>query len=810
MKETDSGGKNAMPQNTVVPDAPASPKAIEPSFLNAVPHFLPLAVFPLIIAALVYGGWWIAAPFVFFMLAGPLDIALGDDKRNMDPFKTTERRLIWHNLPVWFWAFLWPPVLAFGLWQILVADQFSIWECALLVVVLTVEGQAVFIVGHELIHRRETWERRLGEFLLASASYPQYATEHIYIHHAQVGTPMDVGSAPKGVSFWRYFPREVASNLTGSWRVARDRLARRGLPVWHYRNQFWRYGVETLFWYGLVLWMGGPWAVLGYALLCLSTVFSMKVSNYMQHYGLRRIRRPNGRFEKVQPRHSWNANYKFSNWMFYNMQRHPDHHAAASRQYPLLQNRAADESPQLPGSYAKMFNLVLRPRRWFETMDPLVDEWRAHFYPEIDDWSAYDSPVSEARPEAFDAIVEIFGAAPRLAKWIERSPELLDGLNDREFSDLDLPKGFGPDPRSEAVARRGLTRLYWTREFDAAEMKERIAEIPVQDAADTIDTVRNWSNDKAFQVGMHTLRGNLSPAEAGMALSNLAEASISTVLASVVEEVADRHAGEAAVAAVLLGDLASGEAAPGVDIAVLFVHDGGRPADREALCRRFNEALTDLSSASLLFAPAPPRWQGAAAVALGDLEDFCRKVANAGEGPDLTRARCIFETGEAGIGRRFDEIRRRVQSEGAANGELRKAFETVPVSGLASFVGRPGGLRDVERAARLLRPKQVPGDDPASGAVSVFRSAGVEPLAEAASLWRNLQGILRLVGEEDFKAEEAGPKARAIIASACGAENFEALGAQVEDTASRAAAAIAALARTDALATGSDGASAPS
>ena len=801
-----------MPQNTVVPDAPASPKAIEPSFLNALPHFLPLAVFPLIIAALVYGGWWIAAPFVFFMLAGPLDIALGDDERNMDPFKTTERRLIWHNLPVWFWAFLWPPVLAFGLWQILAADRFSTWECVLLAVVLTVEGQAVFIVGHELIHRRETWERRLGEFLLASASYPQYATEHIYIHHAQVGTPMDVGSAPKGVSFWRYFPREVASNLTGSWRVARDRLARRGLPVWHYSNQFWRYGVETLFWYGLVLWMGGPWAVLGYALLCLSTVFSMKVSNYMQHYGLRRIRRPNGRFEKVQPRHSWNANYKFSNWMFYNMQRHPDHHAAASRQYPLLQNRGADESPQLPGSYARMFNLVLRPRRWFETMDPLVDEWRAHFYPEIDDWSAYDSPVSEARPEAFDAIVEIFGAAPRLAKWIERNPELLDSLKDREFTDLDLPKGFGPDPRSEAVARRGLTRLYWTREFDAAEMKERIAEIPVQDAADTIDTVRNWSNDKAFQVGMHTLRGNLSPAEAGVALSNLAEASISTVLASVVEEAAERrgHDGEAAVAAILLGDLASGEAAPGADIAVLFVRDGGRPADREALCRRFNEALAELSGASLLFAPAPPGWQGAAAVAPGDLEDFCRNAAKAGEGPDITRARCIFETGDAGIGRRFDETRRRVLAEGVANGEVREASDSAAVPGLASFAGRPGGLRDVERAARLLRPKQGRGDDPASGAAAVFRNAGAEPLAEAASLWRNLQGILRLVGEEDFKAEEAGPKAKAVIASACGAENFEALGAEVEDTASRAAAAIAALARTDALATGSDGASVPS
>ena len=111
-------------------------------------------------------------------------------------------------------------------------------------------------------------------------------------------------------------------------------------------------------------------------------------------------------------------------------------------------------------SYAKIFNLAVRPKRWFATMDPLVDRWRAQFYPEIDDWSAYDSPVSAARPEAFDTVVEIYSAAPRLAKWIERNPELLDSLQDREFTDLDLPKGFGSDPEAEAIARQGLTRLY--------------------------------------------------------------------------------------------------------------------------------------------------------------------------------------------------------------------------------------------------------------------------------------------------------------------------------------------------------------
>ncbi len=388
--------------------------AIEPSFPNALPHFLALAVFPLVINAAVRGGWWLALPLAFYGVASLFDTKLGTDERNLDPERTLESGLFWYVLAVWMWAVLWPVTLVFSLWQMLVAGHLAAWEIALMAVVLAMVAQSVFIAGHEMIHRHSAWERRFGEFLLSSVSYPHYVTEHIYIHHALVGTPGDVGSAPKGQSFWHYFPREVASNLTGAWRVQRERLARRHLPVWHYSNPFWRYFTECAFWYGLIGWMGGAWAVAVYFALCFGVVFSMKISNYLQHYGLRRIRLPSGKFERVQPRHSWSAARKLDNWLFFNMQRHPDHHAVAGRRYPLMQHHGADRSPQLPEGYGKMFALALFPRRWFETMDPLVDEWRARFYPQIEDWSAYDSAAFATRPAAFEAIEEILGAAPRL------------------------------------------------------------------------------------------------------------------------------------------------------------------------------------------------------------------------------------------------------------------------------------------------------------------------------------------------------------------------------------------------------------
>ena len=794
-----------MPQQSTAdgamsPDPADITQYIEPSFLNALPHYLPLVIFPLLWLAALYGGWWLLPAILFMSVAGPLDRAFGIDGRKMDPANTPARRLVWHNLPVWCWALLWPPTLVFGMWQILVADVFALWEDVLLAIVLTTEAQAVFVVGHELVHRRSTLERRIGEFLLACASYPQYATEHVYIHHAKVGTPHDVGSAPKGESFWHYFPREVASNLTNSWKVARERLARRRLPVWHYSNPFWRYGIFVGAWYGLVFWMGGIWAVPVFALLGLGCVFSMKISNYLQHYGLRRVRLPNGRWEKIMPRHSWSADWKFSNWMFFNMQRHADHHALANRPYPLLQVCGGDESPELPGTYADMMNIVLRPQRWFEKMDPLVDQWRRHFYPEIDDWSAYDSPISAARPDAFEAIAEIFGAAPRLADWIERQPELLDNLKDREFTDLDLPKGFIPDPDYESIARRGLARLYWTMEMGVQELQEQIAELPTVDASETAEVVRNWTNDKAFQVGMHVVRGNLSPAEAKTALSNLADASISSVLAAVVADFADRagplRAGGAA--ALVLGDVASREVYPGTAIRILFVHDHSHSDENKRLRGGLQEALTDLAQDSLLFAPIAPDPDFPVVLPLEALAGHYRSHAT-GDVPLFTRSRCVFEYGDAEFSRNLSEAQRGILADPALRETLLARLHAPPEypveTGISTFERMRGGLDDVERAARCL---QLTGagtglDDPAPSARDLFDHAGAAPLAQAAALWRDLQGMFSLVGGKGFDTAAAGPKVRSLVATACGHEDFDALNAAVTETANRAAAEIDAL-----------------
>ena len=778
--------------DTAVPDMP-----VLPSFANSLPYFLSLGVFPFMAIAAVQGSWWIAAPYLYFMIPDVFDAMSGADEGNMDPRHTIDRQLSWYKVSCWAWGILWPVTFVFCLWQMFLSDHLALFEIILMAFVLTTVGQVSFIVGHELIHRRAVWERRLGEVILASVSYPTYASEHIFVHHSLVGTPGDPGSAPKGVSFWRYLPREIRSNFTGAWAFERQRLTRRRLPVWHYTNPFWRYVGVTAAWYVLMYWMGGPWAVLGYVILCTCIIMSMKLINYVQHYGLRRIRLPNGRYERVQPWHSWSAAYKLSNWFFFNMQRHPDHHIAPGRRYPLLQHCGPDAAPQLPGTYVEMAGLAVRPRRWFDKMDPRVDRWRKHFYPDIDDWSAYDSPATAERPDAFEEIEEIFASAPRLAAWIDRSPELLDNLRSREFTDLDLPKGFGPTAEVESIARRGLTRLYWTRELDVAEMRARIDDYPVQDVRETVDASRNWTNDKAFQIGMHTLRGNLTPIEAGTALSNIAEASVGAVLGSIDEDFGPLGA-TGGLAAVVLGDAASGEAAPGLELRMLLVHEGGPAAHYEALCRRIRDALHALTQDSLVFAPTPREESPVTAVSLAEFGAGLGATGAPSMSGDLTRAKCVFTFGDAMIETRFGAARLEALA-GESIGEISTGEPADTVS--SPLDPERGGFEAVERAARQLRLRLADSNDglEALDAGTTFRTAAkralmggdaAERLAQAAALWRNLQGIRRLVADGALDVDSAKPGVRDAIVRACRFEAFDVLTTAVHETAGQAATDI--------------------
>jgi alkane 1-monooxygenase len=91
-------------------------------------------------------------------------------------------------------------------------------------------------------------------------------------------------------------------------------------------------------------------------------------ANYVEHYGLLRMKGPDGEYERCQPHHSWNANHTYTNLVLFQLERHSDHHANSSRRYQSL--RHFPDLPQLPSGYFGMFPLAYVPALWFKVMDP--------------------------------------------------------------------------------------------------------------------------------------------------------------------------------------------------------------------------------------------------------------------------------------------------------------------------------------------------------------------------------------------------------------------------------------------------------
>ncbi|MYB34976.1 MAG: hypothetical protein F4X92_07625 [Gammaproteobacteria bacterium] len=765
------------------------------SSLKALPFFFPIAIFPFVVAAATYGGWWLTGPFVFLLLVDQLDTSLGTDIENVNP-NQSDNRLFWFSMAVWAWVAVYFVTFIYAFRQVFVVDELAIWESVLVVLALGAVARMALNAGHDMIHRRTKLERRIGEFLMASVSFPQEVTEHVYVHHTFIGTPKDAVSAPKGQSFWQYLPRSVGRSYIDTWRVERNRLHKRRLPTWHYSNPIWRYIIETAIWYAFAYWVGGGLGLLAFASISAMGVFQLRMVDYMQHYGLQRIRRSNGRYEQVMPRHSWSIAYKLSNWFYYNAQRHADHHIFATRPYPLLKYSSPEQAPQLPGSYSAMGNLVFFPKRWFQKMDPLVDEWRKHFYPEVDNWSVYESAAYHARPDAYGEIEKIHKTSPRLADIIEHAPNLLDQLQSREFTDVNLSQALGSDPELEILARRGLARVYWTYEMNIEEIKARISELPAQGIKESIINIREWSNDKAFQVYMHVILGNLTPSEAGVAVSNLAEATIHSSLSVVYRHYSLRRA-DGGIMAALLGALGSEEAIIGGEMDVLFVYEGESDNTADGLIEHFQEALRVLASENLLigrFLSNRKPWK----VRLLDSTSLGKLVEESTDSlMNVVPARRIFLAGDMGIGKRFDKAAYEIISDDRVReteiSRLKKMTMSPEEPDFVNFMHVCGGVQDIKRAVHFLQLSHsgIP-EILAYSKLSVLQTGAshgliaadtAEHLKSAILLWRNLHGSLSLISNGNRSIEDTAMSSRSMIAKACGNEDFNTLSKIVRDTA---------------------------
>ncbi len=312
----------------------------------------------------------------------------GLNAANADP-ETPDAELFWYRLVTWIWGPL-QIATVFAVIAYVVRSDLTGWEMLGVAFGLGIAAGTVGIVyAHELMHQGAKFERHLGDLLMTSVLYGHFRSEHLLVHHRYVGTPRDPVTARYNEGFHRFFLRVLQQCLRSAWGAERAKLARATRPVWHGSNPFWRYGAMQLA-FLVVAFLVGSW--LGVALFAVHAfvaIWQLELVNYIEHYGLTRRHLGDGKYEHVQPRHSWNAAHRATNWFLINLQRHSDHHYKPDRRYPLLQNYTPEEAPQLPFGYGLMGFLAMVPPLWRRRMNPRVRAWRKQFYPDIEDWGPY-------------------------------------------------------------------------------------------------------------------------------------------------------------------------------------------------------------------------------------------------------------------------------------------------------------------------------------------------------------------------------------------------------------------------------------
>jgi len=332
---------------------------------------LPLIALGLV-AATGSGAFWFIGPVLLFGVFPLIDLWVGKDARNppddLIAWLEEDRYYRWCTyafLPIQYATLL----LACWLWargDLSVVESFGLaWTVGM------VSGVAIN-TAHELGHKRVSLERWLSKIALAQSAYGHFFIEHNRGHHVRVATPDDPASSRMGESFYAFLPRTVLGSLRSAWAIEKARLGRLGTSPWTLRNDILNAWAMTVLLFGVVAVAFGPvvvpflliQAVIGFCLL--------EVVNYMEHYGLLRRKREDGRYERTRPEHSWNSNNVASNVLLYHLQRHSDHHANPVRRYQAL--RHDDEAPQLPTGYAGMIVVAAIPPLWRRIMDPLLLE----------------------------------------------------------------------------------------------------------------------------------------------------------------------------------------------------------------------------------------------------------------------------------------------------------------------------------------------------------------------------------------------------------------------------------------------------
>ena len=335
---------------------------------------------------------WYFGPFFVFVIVPVVDLLVGRDGENppdeiVKALKNDRyyRWITYAFIPAQLAGLIWGAYLLGGGTLPGIDEPLSVAARIGLALSLGMVAGIGINTAHELGHKKQQHERWFARIALAQTFYGHFYIEHNRGHHVRVATPEDPASGRLGETVWEFMPRTVGGSLRSAWGLEKQRFVRLGGSHWTPKNDVLNaWAMSVVLWAGLTIAFG--WEILPYLVLqAIAGIWLLESVNYLEHYGMRRQRLESGRYERVDPSHSWNSNNIGTNVLLYHLQRHSDHHANPTRRYQALRDFA--EAPVLPTGYAGMIVLSWVPQIWRRVMDPRVlahydgDASRANLHP---------------------------------------------------------------------------------------------------------------------------------------------------------------------------------------------------------------------------------------------------------------------------------------------------------------------------------------------------------------------------------------------------------------------------------------------
>ena len=320
---------------------------------------------------------WYFGPFFLFVIVPLADLVAGRDGEN-PPDEVLEqleddryyRWVTYLFIPAQLGGLIWGSYLLGGGTLPGIDEPLSIAARIGLALGLGMVAGIGINTAHELGHKKDEHERWFARAALAQTFYGHFFIEHNRGHHVRVATPEDPASGRLGETVWEFMPRTVIGSLKSAWGLEKKRFERLKTSHWSLKNDVlnaWAFSV--VLWGGLMIAFG--WQILPYLVLqAVAGIWLLESVNYLEHYGMKRQKLDSGRYERVNPSHSWNSNNIGTNVLLYHLQRHSDHHANPTRRYQAL--RDFKEAPVLPTGYAGMIVLSWVPQVWRRIMDDKV------------------------------------------------------------------------------------------------------------------------------------------------------------------------------------------------------------------------------------------------------------------------------------------------------------------------------------------------------------------------------------------------------------------------------------------------------